>query len=69
VNRRTTANGGLPATCTATGPVARVEIPFDFPGPSPIVGTLPRRLRRRAVALSCWRDRRTSAPAPGAARG
>jgi hypothetical protein len=37
----TTADGGFPSTCTATGPVECVDVPFDFPGPSPIVGTLP----------------------------
>lgn len=36
-----TADGGFPSTCTATGPIECVDVPFDFPGPSPVVGTLP----------------------------
>jgi hypothetical protein len=36
-----TADGGFPSTCTATGPIECIGVPFDFPGPSPIVGTLP----------------------------
>jgi hypothetical protein len=36
-------DGGVPSlpVCTASGPVECVDVPFDFPGPSPIVGTLP----------------------------
>jgi hypothetical protein len=37
----TTADGGFPATCTATGSMECVDVPFDLPGPSPVVGTLP----------------------------
>jgi hypothetical protein len=37
----TTADGGFPSTCTATGPIECVDVPFDFPGPTPVVGTLP----------------------------
>ncbi len=37
----TTADGGIPSTCTATGPIECVDVPFDLPGRSPIVGTLP----------------------------
>jgi hypothetical protein len=37
----TTADGGFPSTCTATGSIECVDVPFDFPGPSPVVGTLP----------------------------
>ena len=36
-----TADGGFEPTCTATGPIECVDVPFDFPGPSPVVGTLP----------------------------
>jgi hypothetical protein len=36
----TTADGGFPSTCTATGPAECVDVPFDFPGPSPVIGTL-----------------------------
>jgi hypothetical protein len=34
------SDGGLP-TCTATGPVECVEVPFDIPGSSTVEGTLP----------------------------
>jgi hypothetical protein len=37
----TPADGSVRSTCTATGPVECVDVPFDFPGPSPVVGTLP----------------------------
>jgi hypothetical protein len=37
----TTADGGFPSTCTATGSQECVDVPFDYPGPSPVVGTLP----------------------------
>ena len=37
----TTADGGFPSKCTATGAVECVDVPFDFPGSSPIIGTLP----------------------------
>lgn len=33
-------DAGAP-TCTATGPEACVDVPFDLPGPSPVIGTLP----------------------------
>ena len=36
----TTVDGGFPTTCTATGPDECIDVPFDFPGPSPVVGTL-----------------------------
>ena len=36
-----TAANGITSTCTATGPVECVDVPFDFPGASPVVGTLP----------------------------
>src|SRR5579863_3484935 len=36
-----TSAAGLPPTCTATGPTECDYVPFDFPGPSPVVGTLP----------------------------
>jgi hypothetical protein len=34
-------DGPFITTCTTTGPVECVDVPFDFPGPSPVVGTLP----------------------------
>lgn len=37
----TTADGGFPTTCGATGLIECVDVPFDFPGASPVVGTLP----------------------------
>jgi hypothetical protein len=37
----TTADGGSPSTCTATGLIECVDVSFDLPGPSPVVGTLP----------------------------
>jgi hypothetical protein len=35
-----TTDAGLQA-CTATGPSECVDVPFDMPGPSPVVGALP----------------------------
>jgi hypothetical protein len=37
----TTADGGSAPRCTATGAKECVDVPFDLPGPSPVVGTLP----------------------------
>ena len=34
-------DAGSPTTCTASGPVECVDVPFYFPGPSPIEGKLP----------------------------
>ena len=36
-----TADADLFSTCAATGSLECVDVPFDFPGPSPVVGTLP----------------------------
>jgi hypothetical protein len=37
----TTVDGGFWDTCTATGPMECVDVPFDFPASSPVIGTLP----------------------------
>jgi hypothetical protein len=34
-------DGGPVTTCTATGPTECTDVPFDFPHPSPVIGTLP----------------------------
>jgi len=36
-----TPDGGFVSTCTATGPTACVDVPFEYPGPTPVVGHLP----------------------------
>jgi hypothetical protein len=33
--------GGPPTACTATAPEECADVPFDLPGPSPIVGAVP----------------------------
>jgi hypothetical protein len=35
------SDGGLPQTCTATGPLECVDVPFEFPSATPVVGQLP----------------------------
>jgi hypothetical protein len=35
------SDGGAPQTCTATGPIACVDVAFDFPSATPVVGQLP----------------------------
>jgi hypothetical protein len=37
----TPADGGFVSTCTPSGPIQCIDVAFDFPGPSPVVGTLP----------------------------
>ena len=34
-------DAGFQAKCVASGPQVCVDVPFDFPGPSPVVGKLP----------------------------
>jgi Kazal-type serine protease inhibitor domain len=36
-----TPDGGFVSTCTATGPAACVDVSFEYPGPTPVVGHLP----------------------------
>jgi hypothetical protein len=36
-----TPDGGFVSACTATGPAACVDVPFEYPGPTPVVGHLP----------------------------
>jgi hypothetical protein len=35
------ADAGFQASCVASGPLACVDVPFDYPGPTPVVGNLP----------------------------
>jgi hypothetical protein len=37
----TTADARFPSACTSTGTEECIDGPFDVPGPSPVVGTLP----------------------------
>ena len=34
-------DGGFQANCVATGAQVCVDVPFDYPGPTPVVGKLP----------------------------
>jgi hypothetical protein len=34
-------DAGFQSTCTASGSAQCVDVPFDYPGPSPVVGKLP----------------------------
>jgi hypothetical protein len=34
-------DAGFQSTCTASGPAQCVDVPFDYPGPTPVVGKLP----------------------------
>jgi len=33
-------DAGFQSTCTASGPIQCVDVPFDYPGTSPVVGHL-----------------------------
>jgi hypothetical protein len=34
-------DAGFQSTCTASGPAQCADVPFDYPGPTPVVGKLP----------------------------
>jgi hypothetical protein len=34
-------DAGFQSTCTASGPAQCVDVPFDYPGPTPVGGNLP----------------------------